>query len=104
MSLLKSKTAMGIISELCKTDDDFRDREERGLNEIWKSKARHIALLILYNLEIKDIKPESLPKMTGLSTKTVWKILTGEHNFELRTIIKILNVLDLELRIDINDN
>jgi len=104
MNHLKNKTAMNIISELCKTDDDFREKEEKGLNQIWELKARHIALLILYNLQIKDIKPESLPKMTGLPAKTVWKILTGTHNFKLETIVKLLNVVDLELRVDIDDN
>lgn len=60
----------------------------------WAFRARRVQL----NLPLR-----SVAKRAGLTTPQLHRLLTGQHNFTIRTAVRIADALDLDLRLTLTD-
>lgn len=79
------------------TSEEKRLMENRKANRQWKKKSMAVALKIKRTLRIKGIAEDSFAEMMGVSSIEINRYLSGEANFDLKTIGEIERLLEIDL-------
>jgi len=75
--------------------DDFEFRLESIILELTETIARRI--------KEKNINRSKLAELLGISSATVTKILRGNSNLTLKTLLALADALELDLKIDFKE-
>jgi transcriptional regulator with XRE-family HTH domain len=71
--------------------------KERINNRLWLRESQEIALKVLTKLDDLDWTQRRLAVEMGVSPPQIAKIVSGNQNLTLATIVKLQNVLDISL-------
>lgn len=77
---------------------DWRERAEwRRANRGWIRRSQEIALRMLNAMDEQHLTQRALAERMGCSQQYVSKVLKGQENLSLETIVKIEDTLGIEL-------
>lgn len=77
------------------------EKAKRG-NSYWESKVRHkFALRLSQTLRERSISQVEFAKMADVSAGYISRVLAGNENLSVRTLVKLARALDLEFDIEI---
>lgn len=76
------------------TLEGMRFREE---NKIWLKESKRIAIKVLKALKQKGLTQKELANDMNVSPQYVNKLIKGNENFTLETLIKLQSLLDIPL-------
>ena len=97
---IMKKTHEQEISVLEKYEEKTGWREKaqwRRDNRCWLRYSGFIAVAVLHQLEMRNIRQKDLAEKMGCSPQYISKILKGSENLTLETISKLEDCLDLDL-------
>jgi len=69
----------------------------RAKNRYWIRVSQKIALKILIRLDELNWTKEMLAKKSNLNITTINKIVKGQYNASLKTLMKLQNTLDINI-------
>lgn len=77
---------------------DWRERTEwRRDNRDWIHRSQEIALRMLNSMDEQHLTQRALAERMGCTQQYVSKVLKGQENLSLETLVKIENALDIDL-------
>lgn len=78
------------------------DKAKQG-NSYWESKARHkFAIRLAETLKERGISQAEYAKLADVSAGYISRVLAGNENLSVRTLVKLTRALDLEFDIEIH--
>ncbi|MFN3315317.1 MAG: transcriptional regulator [Raineya sp.] len=86
------------MNKIAKKDTDWiADQKERMQNSDWIKLSQEIALQILSVLSKKGMSQKDLAEKMGVSPQQISKIVKGNENLTLETIVKLEKCLEIRL-------
>lgn len=79
------------------TSEERETARRRKSDRYWKAASSAIAAKIMRQLRIKGMTRVQLAEELGITPANVTRYLNGTCNFELRTLVDIERVLDLQI-------
>ena len=80
------------------TPSKWREKTEwRMKNKLWLCYSQHIAIMMLDQMEKLNINKEQLSKLLDCTQEYVSKILKGQENLTLETMVKIEQCLKIQI-------
>lgn len=77
---------------------DWRERAEwRRSNRDWIRRSQNIALRMLNSMEEQHLTQRALAERMGCTQQYISKVLKGQENLSLETLVKIEDALGIEL-------
>lgn len=87
-----------ILNKVAKKDTDWiADQKWRMQNADWIKLSQKIALQILSALSKKEMTQKDLAEKMGVSPQQISKIVKGNENLTLETIVKLEKCLEIKL-------
>lgn len=89
---------VSILNKIAKKDTDWiADQKQRMQNSDWIKLSQKIALQILSGLSKKGMSQKDLAEKMGVSPQQISKIVKGNENLTLETIVKLEKCLEIRL-------
>lgn len=79
------------------TPEEFRADEERVKKGEERRVFAMVAMQIRRALRKQGVKQTEFAKMLGVDPSVVTRYLSGKHNFQLRTLVKVQKILGIEI-------
>ena len=100
------RTTNEIVSKLkehqSETPSKWRENAKwRIANKTWIRYSQHIAMMILDKMEEQGMTQKQLSELMGCSQQYVSKVLKGQENLSLETLVKIDRCLQISILNDI---
>ncbi len=86
---------LNLVSEAPSTFAD--ELEERVNNQDWRHESKIIAFKVLKAIKEQEIKQRDLAFKMGVSPQQISKIVKGKENLTLATIVKLQNILKINI-------
>ena len=80
------------------TKSEWHENAEwRMENKSWLRYSRHIAMMMLDKMEELNINKEQLSELLGCTQQYISKVLKGQENLSLKTMIEIEQCLKIQI-------
>lgn len=77
--------------------DTLQKIKERNNNRYWLRESRRISAKVLVGLKEKNMTQKDLAEKMEVTPQYINKIVKGGENLTLRTIVKLQDILDIEI-------
>lgn len=79
------------------SEEESMRMDMRRRDRYWKRASSAIASKILRSIKEKGISRMKLAELLGITPANITRYLSGETNFELKTLVEIERVLDIHI-------